>query len=331
VQNQQVKLKQRPIGYPGPECWEFTTSAMPICQENEVTIATKFLSIDPAMRGWMSEGKSYIAPVQINDVMRALGVGKVTETKSKNFKVGDWVSGAFGVQNYCALPESQVTLIDLDGLKPEVFLGTLGMSGLTAYFGMLNTGKPKEGETVVVSGAAGAVGSVAGQIAKIKGCKVVGIAGGAEKCNFVVNELDFDACIDYKDPNFRKLLKASCPDGIDVYFDNVGGEILDTVLTQLNKKARIVICGAISQYNATELKGPKNYLSLLVNRASMEGIVVFDNYKSYPEGIAQMKTWIKEGKLNTKVQVEQGGITAFPAVFDALFSGKNTGKLVLAC
>jgi NADPH-dependent curcumin reductase CurA len=214
-------------------------------------------------------------------------------------------------------------------LPLPTYLGTLGMSGMTAYFGILDTGQPKEGETVVVSGAAGSVGSIVGQIAKIKGCKVVGIAGGKEKCDYVVNELGFDACIDYKAGNLRKDLRAACDAGIDVYFDNVGGEILDTCLMFINKKARIVICGAISQYNATQPVGPKNYLSLLVNRAKMEGIVVFDNAANYGTAVKEMSKWISEGKLNTTYHEETGGIKAFPEVLMKLFSGDNTGKMVL--
>ena len=329
MQNQQILLAQRPVGYPGPECWTFQTTETSEPQDTEVIIKVSYLSIDPAMRGWLNDSKSYIKPVEIGEVMRALGIGQVVRSNSAHFKAGDWVSAALGVQQYAILSEKEITPVDISEFDAPAYLGTLGMSGLTAYFGILDTGMPQAGETVVVSGAAGAVGSVVGQIAKIKGCRVVGIAGGADKCAYVVNELGFDACIDYKEGSLRKNLKEVCPDGVDVYFDNVGGDILDTLLTLINKKARIVICGAISQYNATALQGPKNYLSLLVNRARMEGIVVFDNYKKYPEAIAQMKTWIKEGKLNATCQVEDGGVAAFPDVLAALFAGKNTGKLVL--
>jgi NADPH-dependent curcumin reductase len=329
MQNQQILLVQRPTGSPSPDCWSFSEVQTAEPNDSEVLIKTAFLSIDPAMRGWMNDSKSYIKPVELGQVMRALGVGQIVQSKSDHFKVGDWVSAAVGVQQYAVLPEKEVSPIDVNGFEAPAYLGTLGMSGLTAYFGILDTGAPVTGETVVVSGAAGAVGSVVGQIAKIKGCKVVGIAGGKDKCDYVVNELGFDACVDYKEGSLRKNLKEVCPNGVDVYFDNVGGEILDTLLTLINKKARIVICGAISQYNATALQGPKNYLSLLVNRAKMEGIVVFDNYKRYPEAIEQMKVWIKAGKLSANYQIEEGGIAGFPAVLDALFAGKNTGKLVL--
>ena len=327
--NHRILLNQRPVGEPNAESWKADQEEVRELADGEVLIKVLYISIDPAMRGWMNAGKSYIKPVEVGDVMRALGVGEVVASKNDRFEVGCHVSGSVGVQEFAISDASDLVKVDAKALPLPVYMGTLGMSGLTAYFGILDTGMPQEGETVVVSGAAGAVGSVVGQIAKIKGCKVVGIAGGEDKCKYVVEELGFDACVDYKSGNLRKLLRTECPEGIDVYFDNVGGDILDTVLGQINKKARIVICGAISQYNATEPQGPKNYLSLLVNRARMEGIVVFDNYKKYPEAIAQMIEWIKEGKLNINFQEEEGGVAAFPEVLMKLFKGENTGKLVL--
>lgn len=327
--NTQVLLKERPIGKPTIENWEIIESEVPNCKDGQLLVKVMYLSIDPAMRGWMNAGKSYIKPVELGDVMRALGVGEVIESKSSKFQKGDLVSAGMGVQEYALISEKEAQKVDTSLVDLPVYLGTLGMSGMTAYFGMLNTGEPQKGETVVVSGAAGSVGSVAGQIAKIKGCRVVGIAGGAEKCKYVVEELGFDACVDYKKDGLRKALKAACPAGVDVYFDNVGGEILDTMLTLINKKARIVICGAISQYNATEMKGPKNYLSLLVNRAKMEGIVVFDNIANYGSAAKEMAGWIGEGKLNAKYHVEEGGVRAFHNTFMKLFQGANTGKMVL--
>ena len=235
-----------------------------------------------------------------------------------------------GVQEFSVLEGKEAVKVDPSFIPLPAYLGTLGMSGLTGYFGLLDTGQPKEGETVVVSGAAGAVGSVVGQIAKIKGCRVVGIAGGADKCKYAVEELGFDACVDYKAGDLRKQLKEACPAGVDVYFDNVGGEILDTVLGLINLRARIVICGAISQYNATEKPvGPSNYLALLVNRARMEGIVVFDNVANYGKAVKEMAGWIAQGKLNSKVYVAEGGVRAFPETLMKLFKGENTGKLVL--
>jgi NADPH-dependent curcumin reductase len=329
MQNTRIILNQRPLGTPTSECWKIETMAVSEIAEGEVLVKTKYISIDPAMRGWMNDSKSYIKPVELGDTMRALAIAEVVASKNPKYHVGEFVSTATGVQEY-AISEGK----DFVKVDPKIFplpahLGTLGMSGLTAYFGLLDTGQPKEGETVVVSGAAGAVGSVVGQIAKIKGCKVVGIAGGQDKCDYVVNQLGFDACIDYKAGNLRKNLKDACTDGVDIYFDNVGGEILDTVLTLINKKARIVICGAISQYNATKPEGPKNYLSLLVNRARMEGIVVFDNAARYGKAAKEMAGWILEGKLNANFQVEKGGIKAFPETLMKLFAGENTGKMVL--
>lgn len=330
MKNTQVKLIQRPIGEPNNDCWQIEETEIPELTENQVLIKVDYLSIDPAMRGWMNEGKSYIRPVRIGEVMRALGAGTVVASNHPDFKTGDSVTGGMGVQEYAILDGKELIKIDTKMLPMPVYLGTLGMSGLTAYFGILDTGQPKEGETVVVSGAAGAVGSVVGQIAKIKGCRVVGIAGGKDKCDYVVNELGFDACVDYKNGNLRTDLKEACPNGVDIYFDNVGGEILDTVLTLINLRARIVICGAISQYNNTTApQGPKNYLSLLVNRARMEGIVVFDNAPNYGKAIKEMAGWIAQGKLNANFYVAEGGVRAFNDTLMKLFKGENTGKLVL--
>jgi NADPH-dependent curcumin reductase CurA len=278
----------------------------------------------------MNEGKSYIPPVGIGEVMRAGAAGTVVASKHEKFKVGDVVTGTFGVQQYALSNGKGVIKVDTRLVPLPVYLGTLGMPGMTAYFGLLDVGKPKTGETVVVSGAAGAVGMVVGQIAKIKGCRVVGIAGGQDKCEFLKKELGFDAAIDYKAGDVKAGLKEHCPKGIDVYFDNVGGEILDACLARLAMHARIVICGAISQYNATEgMKGPANYMSLLVNRASMTGMVVFDYAERYGEAAREMAGWVAAGKLKTKEDVVEGGVDAFPETLLKLFKGENLGKLVL--
>jgi NADPH-dependent curcumin reductase len=330
MKNTQVKLIARPFGMPTDANWSIEEVEAPSLAENQVLVKVDFLSIDPAMRGWMNEGKSYIRPVKIGEVMRALGAGTVVESNHAGFKAGDAVTGGFGVQEYAALDGAELVKIDTRVLPMQAYLGTLGMSGLTGYFGLLDTGLPKAGETVVVSGAAGAVGSVVGQIAKIKGCRVVGIAGGADKCQYVTEELGFDACVDYKAGDLRSQLKAACPEGIDVYFDNVGGEILDTVLGLINMRARIVICGAISIYNnTTPPQGLKNYMSLLVNRARMEGIVVFDNAANYGTAVKEMAGWIAEGKLTSNCHVAEGGVRAFNETLLSLFNGVNTGKLVL--
>lgn len=331
--NQQVRLAARPVGMPKPSDWNITSEPVREIGDGETTIQVLYLSLDPAMRGWMNEGKSYIRPVELGEVMRAGGVGRVIASKSPKFAVGDTVSGGLGVQQYWTGPATDKTAalykVDPKAAPLPAYLNALGMPGMTGYFGLLDIGMPKAGETVVVSGAAGAVGQTVGQVAKHKGCRVVGIAGGKDKCDFVVNELGFDACIDYKNESVKDGLKTHCPKGVDIYFDNVGGEILDTVLTRINLKARIIICGAISQYNnTTPVKGPANYLSLLVNRARMEGIVVFDYADRYPVAVAEMAKWMKEGSFKTREDIVKG-LENFPDALLMLFEGKNFGKLVL--
>jgi len=329
IVNHQFRLATRPVGMCQRSNWNYTEEAVRQPGDNEVLVKTLYLSLDPAMRGWMNEGKSYIPPVQIGEVMRAGGVGRVLESKHPSFKEGDHVYGTLGIQEYATVGGKTLTKLDARGTALPVYLGTLGMPGMTAYFGLLDIGAPKPGETVVVSGAAGAVGSVVGQIAKIKGCRAVGIAGGRQKCDYLVRELGFDAAIDYKSDDLKKALRQHCPQGVDVYFDNVGGEILDTVLTQLARHARIVICGAISQYNTTSgVQGPANYLSLLVNRAKMQGMVVFDYADRYPEAMREMAGWMAAGKLKSREDIV-AGIETFPETLLKLFKGENLGKLVL--
>ncbi|TJZ54066.1 NADP-dependent oxidoreductase [Streptomyces piniterrae] len=328
--NHQYRLAARPVGLPRPTDWEYVEEPVGEPGEGELLIEVIHLSLDPAMRGWMNEGKSYIRPVEIGEVMRAGGVGRVIASHNPRFAVGDYVSGTLGVQEYCLSDGRDLTKVDPALAPLPVYLGVLGMTGMTAYFGLLDIGQPEPGQTVVVSGAAGAVGSVVGQIAKIKGCRVIGIAGGERKCRLVVEEFGFDACIDYKSQDVRKALREVAPEGVDVYFDNVGGDVLDAVLTRLARGARIVICGAISQYNATDqVKGPANYMSLLVNRASMTGMVVFDYADRYPEATAELAQWLSEGKLRSLEDVVDGGVRAFPDALLRLFKGDNTGKLVL--
>lgn len=329
MQSRQFKLATRPVGTPTAANWDYVTETLPALGDKQIKVKVLYISLDPAMRGWMNEGKSYIPPVGIGEVMRAGGVGQVIESTDPKFVEGDYVSGGFGVCDYAVVSTQGVHKIDPSLAPLERYLGVLGMPGMTAYFGILDTGMPKAGETVVVSGAAGAVGTVVGQIAKIKGCRVVGIAGGQDKCDYLVNELGFDAAIDYKNSDVKKGLKEACPKGVDVFFDNVGGDILDDVLTRINMKARIVICGAISQYNnTTPVKGPSNYLTLLVNRARMEGIVVFDNIANYGKAAAEMAGWIAQGKLVAKEHVVEG-LATFPDTLLMLFRGENFGKLVI--
>ena len=327
--NHQYRLAERPVGMCQRSNWNYTEEAVRDPGDNEVLVKALYLSLDPAMRGWMNEGKSYIPPVQIGEVMRAGGVGRVLASKHPSFREGDHVYGTLGIQEYATLAGKALAKVDTRVAALPVYLGTLGAPGMTAYFGLLDIGAPKAGETVVVSGAAGAVGSVVGQIAKIKGCRAVGIAGGKEKCDYLVSQLGFDAAIDYKSDDVKKALRQHCPQGVDVYFDNVGGEILDAVLTQIARHARIVICGAISQYNTTTgVKGPSNYLSLLVNRAKMQGMVVFDYADRYPEAMRDMAGWMAAGKLKSREDIVSG-IETFPETLLKLFKGENLGKLVL--
>jgi len=327
IVNHQFRLARRPVGMVQRSDFDYTEAAVPTPGEGEVLVKILYISLDPAMRGWMREGKSYIPPVGIGEVMRAGAAGRVLASNDPNIAVGDHVVGVLGVQQYAVAKGKALTKVDTGRAPLPVYLGTLGMPGMTAYFGLLEIGRPKEGETVVVSGAAGAVGQVVGQIARIKGCRVVGIAGGPDKCEYL-RSLGFDAAIDYKHEDVSAALKRHCPKGVDVYFDNVGGEILDAVLAQLAMHARVVICGAISQYNEQKVKGPSNYLSLLVNRASMTGMVVFDYASRYGEAAREMAGWMAAGQLKTREDIVEG-LETFPDTLLKLFKGENTGKLVL--
>jgi hypothetical protein len=298
--------------------------------EGEFLLKVRMISIDPAMRGWVNEGRSYVPPVGIGDVMRALAGGEVLKSNHPDFSVGDAVTGLFGVQEYAVSDGMGVTRVDTSKASLADWLGGLGMPGITAYFGLTEVGRPKVGETVLVSAASGAVGSVVGQIARLKGCRVVGIAGGPAKCRYVVDELGFDGCIDYKNEELSDALKLQCPDGIDVYFENVGGEIFDTVLTRMNTFGRIAVCGMISSYNATEAPpGPKNLRSILVNRLTMRGFIVFDFLDRYPEAIRALGEWHAKGQIKFRQDVREGGVGVYPDVLNLLFSGANSGKLVL--
>jgi len=328
--NRQVRLAARPFGLPRRGDWDFTSEALPAPVTGEFVVEISHLSIDPAMRGWMSARPSYVPPVEIGAVMRAGAIGRIIASEHPGFAVGEHVYGTFGVQEYAVSDGRGVIKVDTSLADLPVYLGVLGMTGLTAYFALLDVGKPKEGDTVVVSGAAGAVGSVAGQIAKIKGCRVIGIAGGPEKCRVVTEEFGFDGAIDYRMPDLRRMLRELAPRGVDVYFDNVGGEILDDVLTCIARGARIIICGAISQYNESEVRGPANYMMLLVARASMTGMLVFDYADRYPEAMAALAGWYRAGRLAAHETIVRGGVEDFPETLLKLFEGANTGKLILA-
>jgi NADPH-dependent curcumin reductase CurA len=330
MKNTKVCLAERPNGLPTSETWAYQDELIAEPKAGEMVIKHHYVSLDPAMRGWIRAGKSYIPPVEIGAVMRAAIVGEVIKVnQNKLFSVGDFVSGPGGVQQFSFTTGQGFYKIDPKKAPLTTYLGALGMPGMTAYFGILEVGKIKSGDVVLVSGAAGAVGSMVGQIAKLKGCKVVGVAGGALKCQYIVEELGFDAAIDYKNENLIAGLKTHCPDGIDVYFDNVGGDVFDAALLMLRMHARVVICGAISQYNATSaMKGPSNYLSLLVNRATMQGMVVFDYADRYQTGMAQIGSWLADGSVKTREDVYDG-IAHFNDTLLRLFSGDKIGKLIL--
>jgi NADPH-dependent curcumin reductase CurA len=329
--NAQCRLAARPVGLPKASDWDYVEEPAPKPGDGQFLTEVEYISLDPAMRAWMNPGRSYIPPVEIGEVMRAAAIGRVVESRHPDYQVGQWVNGVFGVQRYAVSDGSGVTPVDTSLAPPPVHLGTLGLSGVTAYFGLLDVGRPEPGQTVVVSGAAGSVGSVVGQIARIKGCRAIGIAGGPEKCRWLVDELGFDAAIDYKADDVRAQLREHAPDRVDVFFDNVGGEILDAVLLRLARGARVVISGAISQYNATERPpGPANYMQLLVMRASMTGFVVFDYAQRYREAVAELGGWLQSGELRSREDVVEGDIQQFPEVLLRLFHGGNTGKLVLA-
>jgi len=327
--NRQCQLAARPVGLPQRSDWQFVEEPISQPGDGEVLVRVQYVSLDPAMRGWMNDSRSYIAPVGIGEVMRAFSAGEVIASNDPDIAVGEHVGGLLGVQEYAVAHGKGVFKLDASLAPLPVYLGTLGMPGVTAYFGLLDIGRPQEGETVVVSGAAGAVGSIVGQIAKLKGARVVGIAGGPEKCRSLVEELGFDAAIDYKSEDLASALGRNCPDRIDVFFDNVGGAILDAALAQLARHARVVICGAISQYNATTaMTGPSNYMSLLVNHASMTGFVMSDYLDRYGEAVTEMAGWLAAGKLISREDVAEG-LENFPETLLRLFSGEHNGKLVL--
>lgn len=327
--NHKFLLAARPVGMPKRSDWTYIEEPVAEPKEGEMLVRLSYISLDPAMRGWMNEVRSYAPPVGIGELMRALGVGIVTASRNPRFAVGDHVSGVFGVQEYALSDGKGVAKVDARIVPLPKYLSVLGMTGMTAYFGLLDTGQPKPGDTVVVSAAAGAVGALVGQIAKIKNCHVVGIAGGPDKCRYIVSELGLDAAIDYKSENVSQSLRKHCPKGMDVYFDNVGGAILDAALANLARGARIVICGAISQYcNTGPITGPSNYLSLLVNRATMKGMLVFDYVDRYAQAGAEMATWMAADKLKSREDIVEG-LATFPETLLKLFKSENAGKLML--
>ncbi|PKF63780.1 NADP-dependent oxidoreductase [Psychromonas sp. psych-6C06] len=332
--NRQIRLASRPFGAPTQENFKTVQSDIPTPKKGEVLLRTVYLSLDPYMRGRMSDAASYAEPVAIDGVMVGGSVCRVEQTNNADFNVGDWVVAFGGWQDYCISDGVNLLKLDPNMGNPSYALGVLGMPGLTAYMGLLDIGAPKAGETVVVAAATGAVGSLVGQIAKIKGCKVVGIAGGEKKCNYAVETLGFDACLDHYSDDLVTQLSQACREGIDVYFENVGGKVFDAVLPLLNPASRIPLCGLISQYNATELPSGPDRMSalmgaLLVKRVRMQGFIVFDDYgHRYSEFASAMTQWLMEGKIKYREHLVEGFEESIPA-FIGLLEGKNFGKLVV--
>jgi len=315
----------------GPDNFEWSESEIPDVVDGSVLVRNLFLSFDPTQRGWMEDRPSYIPPVKLGEVMRATSIGQVVESKNPNFAPGDFVQGLFGWQDYhLASVAGPLTLSKVpDGMAPERMLSVLGLTGITAYFGLLELGEPKPGETVLVSGAAGATGSVAAQIARIKGCRVVGIAGGPEKVAWLLDEAHLDAAIDYKSEDVRARITELCPDGIDVYFDNVGGDILEAALDAIAERARIVLCGGISGYNDVKPSpGPNNLMNLIMKRARMEGFIVIDYMRRSGEAIRQLAEWVDSGEL-VVIEDMQEGLENAPQTLQRLFTGANLGKQLL--
>jgi NADPH-dependent curcumin reductase CurA len=326
--NRQWLLARRPVGMVSAANFELREVDAPAPGAGEILVKNLYLSFDPAMRGWMEDRPSYIPPVGLGEVMRCGAVAQVVESRDESFPVGSFVSGLFGWQEYALAGRGRATPI-APGTPLTWPLGVLGITGLTAYFGMLDIGQPKAGETVVVSGAAGATGSVAAQIARIRGARAIGIAGGAEKCAWLRGAARLDAAIDYKSEDVGERLSALCPNGIDVYFDNVGGEILDAVLARIALRGRVVLCGGISGYNEKEPPpGPRNLMNLVRQRGRMEGLIVLDHAARFAEGTAQLAAWVRAGEIAHREDI-QHGIENAPRTFLRLFSGENLGKQLL--
>ncbi len=323
-----VKLAARPSGHIKETDFMVEAVAMKSLEEGQVRIATKFISLDPAMRGWMNAGTTYIKGVEIGAPMRAFAVGVVLESRHHNFDTGAYVSGLLGAQSHPVIDGKFLQKLEVRDEPLSYHLGILGMPGMTAYFGLLERGKPVAGETVFVSGAAGIIGSMVGQIAKIKGCTAIGTAGTSAKCQFLIDTCGFDGAINYKEENVKERLKQLSPDGVHVYYDNVGGPILDTALGHLARGGRVVICGAISQYNSSEMYGPKNYMKIVTARGYMTGIIVFDFLDRYGEARKDIRQWIESGELKVKEDIQEG-IENFASTLQMLFTGKNFGKLIL--
>jgi NADPH-dependent curcumin reductase len=331
-QNRRLVLAQRPSGLVNEATTRLETESVPDLKDGEALVKVRYLSIDPTIRTWMDDVPSYLPPIQINEVVRSGGLGEVVESRSDAYQPGQQVFGMTGWQDYVVVDSGERAMQVLpEGVPPGIAIGILGVTGMTAYFGLIDVGRVTDGDVVVISGAAGATGSAAGQIAKIKGAKkVVGIAGGPDKCAYIVDELGFDEAIDYKNDDVAKRLREACPDGIDLYFDNVGGSILNDCLANLAMRGRVVLCGAISGYNSDgPPEGPSNYLSLLVRRGRMEGFIIIDYLDRFPAAQLEVAGWIGEGKIKSSEHIVEGLENA-PHALNLLFSGGNTGKVIVA-
>ena len=328
--NRQWRLAARPEGAIKQSDFSWSEEPVPTPREGEVLVRILYLSMDPTYRAWMNAAPTYLPPIELGQVMRGITIGVVEQSRNPNFPEGRHVQGLLGWQDYCLSNGTDVTLLpDNPAVPLPAYFALFGHIGLTAYFGLLDIGKPKAGETLVVSAAAGATGSIVSQIGKIKGCRVVGIAGGQEKCRWLVEELGLDAAVDYKAGSVLDGLKENCPDGIDVYFENVGGEILDAALSLINLKARIVLCGLISQYNADHpVPGPYNFTNILLKRARIEGFIVLDYMNRSPEAFADLGKWVAEGKLKYRIDMVEG-LQEAPNALNKLFEGTNQGKLIV--
>jgi NADPH-dependent curcumin reductase CurA len=323
--NMQILLASRPQGWVTEENFRIVSTAVPRPAEGQILVRNHYLSLDPYMRGRMDDAKSYAAKQELDEVMTGRTVGEVIESRNPGFKAGDIVLGTYGWQQYGCSDGAGVHKVDVSRVPMSAYLGVMGMPGVTAWIGLLDICQPKAGETVVVSAAAGAVGGAAGQIAKLKGCRAVGIAGGSEKCDYVVKELGFDACVDYKAGRLDADLKAALPDGVDCYFENVGGDILDAVLRRTNPFSRIAVCGLISQYNATEAYGVKNFRAILMNRIKLQGFIVSDRMNLWPPALADLAAWVGAGRIKYRETVAQG-LESAPKAFIGLLRGQNIGK-----
>lgn len=325
-----IVLAERPQGSPSADTWALDDTPLRELGDGEVVVRVSYVSIDPAMRGWINDVRSYMPPVGLGETMRAFGTAEVLQSRHPRFAPGDKVTGMVGVTDHSILRGEELQHIDLAVAPAPTWLGALGLTGMTAWFGLFDVARPRPGDVVLVSGAAGAVGSIVGQLAKAHGCHVIGVAGGPEKTRWLTDELGFDAAIDYREGHLRRAIRTLAPTGIDVYFDNVGGELLDVALRSLRKGARIAICGAISTYNAVDPPpGPASYMALLVHSASMTGFLAYDFEERFPEAVEGISRRRNDGSIVVREHIVTGGVDAFHEAFTLLFNGGNTGKLVL--